>query len=239
MRRSGSETYTVEGRTILPTALLLSVCFFGPFFPQSEAAPPTITLEDYVGITLTEDDRRDILEIAKVLSDKPVKKMTIFPMLPLSTPSFTIVYTEEVIGTYLWDVRLKIYKRDPTHWRQEFLDSLDIVRGPWATRRQELKQAMLRVFDISGDRLILKQADELSYREIERVLKAIKTRAIVWEPKDLSPDVLRFSKITAVLPAQPQGSYEIHVDDFGSGFVVTAQMDGNRLVVKKVGMWIS
>jgi len=145
-----------------------------------------------------------------------------------------VVYAGEALGTYFKDVRLKVYKRNPAERMKGFPDSLTITRGAWGTRPDYLHMQVLRVFDMGGERLVIEQADEHSYQEIERVLRAIRRGWVIWQTGRLSPERLHLSKIRGIGPGHLPGSYRIVQS--GTGVAMLGQMEGTQLVVKDVEM---
>jgi hypothetical protein len=203
------------------------------------AQPPAVPFDNSWNLPLNDEDRKDILEVARAVSEKSIRKIVIFPMLPLSIPLARVHYAEEVIGTFEVETVLMISKKDPAYWNQAHRASREIARGSWGTRRDELRRTVLRVFEIEGTRLRLEQADALSYREIEQVLQVIQRGAIIWDEQEHPPMAIPLAQVAGVGPSRTAGHYEISLPGRGSGYFLEVQLNGSRLIVKRVQMWVS
>src|SRR5919109_1840726 len=115
--------------------------------------PSSVVFETRWGMSLTETDKADILGIAAIVSERPIRKVLASTMLPTSIPFIRVSYEEEVIGTWVIETSLEIRRRDARDWAQPYLDSLDIGRGAWATKRELFRRDVLRQFRIDGSEI--------------------------------------------------------------------------------------
>jgi hypothetical protein len=92
-------------RVVAPAAqiLFLSSC---AVTQQSD-----VPFETFMGVTLSEADKTDILEIARLASDKPILKVEANPQLPRSTPIVVVTYQHQVVGTHVIEAKLESTKR--------------------------------------------------------------------------------------------------------------------------------
>jgi hypothetical protein len=70
------------------------------------------------GMSLSESDKAEILEIARALSDRPIMKILAQPALPSSTPFVQVSYVDETIDTWLIVTRLQIRRLDARDFQQ-------------------------------------------------------------------------------------------------------------------------
>jgi len=230
-----SETSGARLCALLFTGVFLLLC---PF--TTAAQQPGVAFEDRWGMALTDADWADILHLGKLLLDRPIKKVSARFMLPTSIPIIIVQYEDDILGTFVVHTWLEIYKRDPSHWKQEYLDSLRISSGTWATKPEFLRREVLRLFRIDGAEITLRYADNLSYREVGQLLKTINNKSIVWEATASPRIVIALQDITYIDLSEPARLYGITVAPQSKVVVysISAEINGDKLVVRHVGMAI-
>jgi len=191
-------------------------------------------------MSLTDNDKAQILEIARLVSDRPIAKVLAQPMLPASAPHIRVSYQNEIVGTSVIVTRLEIRKLDPRHWQSAYLDSLDIRRGEWATKRELFVREVQRRFRIDDAEINLPQDDELSYDELARLLRAIKSKAVVWRATTLPSMDIKLEDIARVSAVRSSRRYAIVVapSHTTTSYHIDAEFDGKTVIVERAGMAI-
>jgi len=221
--------------------ILVSTTSSGLLLPLTSSPQQLRTPFEYRwGISLTDEDRSNIVDLARLLSDKPIKKVIAQYMLPSSVPLISVLYEDEVIGTFVIDTRLEIYKKDPSHWKQGYLDSLILSRGNWGTKQDFLQRKVLRLFTVGDTKVALRYSDSLSYREVARLLKAIKDKAIVWEDRNWRHLQILLEEITWIEFSEATRLYKIlaQPEVRPQNYIIDAQVDGDRMIIKHFSMGI-
>jgi hypothetical protein len=197
--------------------------------------PVDVPFETFMGVTLSDIDKTNILQIARLASDKPILKVEASPQLPRSMPIVVVTYHHEVFGTYVIETKLTIYERDSRRWIQSFLDSLIISRGRWGSKPELLQWEVLRAFAVDETTVNLRVPDGMSYHEMLRLLKAIKNKEIIWE--DQRPWIKDFAidDVTRVALEGSEPLYVVHIIKKHSPpyYSVYARFEGAKLVVKR------
>jgi len=206
----------------------------------AHAQTPSVPFEMRWGMSLTDNDKAQILEIARLVSDRPIAKVLAQPMLPASAPYIRVSYQNEIVGTSVIVARLEVRKLDPRHWQSAYLDSLDIRRGEWATKRELFVREVQRRFHIDDAEINLPQDDELSYDELARLLRAIKSKAVVWRATTLPSMDIKLEDIARVSAVRSSRRYAIVVapSHTTTSYHIDAEFDGKTVIVKRVGMAI-
>jgi len=90
-------------------------------------------------------------------------------------------------GTYsdtsVIETHLEIYRRDGRLWSPDFLASLDIRHGDWATRADLAIPELRRRFRIRGVDVALRQPPAASYGELFDLLRQLDRGAVTWKRK--------------------------------------------------------
>lgn len=217
----------VRSFSLIAIILFLSSC--------STAKPPDVPFELLYGISLSNDDKTDIVGIAQRTLNKPIQKVSVNPALPASTPVVVVVtYEHELLGSYVIETKLRIYEKNPRNSKKEFLDSLTISRGRWGSKPALLQSEALRSFTIDEVKINLSVPDGMSYVEMRRLLEAVKSYQIIWE--DPRPTIKEFAiqEIARVTLEGPERLYVLSIVKQGPPFYfVYARFEEGRLVVKR------
>ncbi len=168
-----------------------TVCFlcavaFLVYPPGGSPQTSSVEFDTRWGVMLTDADKASIIRLGATSSNRRISKVTVAPLLPLSVPVATVLYEDEVIGTYIVQTSLKVDRKDPSHWTQQHLDSLTLTDGDWGTKGEYLRRVILRRFRIDGVQVTIPLDDSVSYREVAQILKAVHDNAIAWETGKIS-----------------------------------------------------
>jgi hypothetical protein len=215
-------------------AVIAGLLFLGSCSTTHQSEVPFETLwhasptEKY----LSDNDEADILQLARVVSDTPIQKVTVHRD---RTVVVVVAYESELVDTYNIETKLEIYEKTTRQWKQNFIDSLTISRGKWGTKPDSLRREVLRVFNIDETKINLRVPDGMSYQEMRQLLKAIKDKEIVWE--DQRPLIKDFAiqDITRIILEGPEPLYVISIVKQHSPpvYFVFARLEGTKLVVKR------
>jgi hypothetical protein len=223
--------YLVRSFAAIAIILLLSSC--------ATVKQPDVPFELLYGMSLSDTDKADILNIAQQLIDKPIQKVVARPMLPTSEPIVFVRYGNVVAGTYVIETTLIIYGKNPRNWKAELPDSLSIRSGRWGSKPELLQWEALRTFSIDEIKINLSVPDGMSYDEMRRLLQAIKNKEIIWEEQRFIKD-FAVEDISRVTLEGPEPLYVVSIVKQHSppGYFVYARLEGAKLVVKRTDMVI-
>jgi hypothetical protein len=223
---------------------VVSAMWLAPLVAAAQPAVPSAprsygVFELRAAMTLGEGDRIAILEVANGASDRRIKKIVELT-LPFQTQLFQVVYEAENFGTWVVETRLDIFPLDGRLWASDFLKSLDVRRGRWATRRDLARRELRRRFTVAGVEVVLPQPDDVTYEELLGLLRAIKGKSVVWP--DGSPPVtgLRIENIEHIGVSGPPRLYHIFLasPQLPTLYVVDVEFDGTTVVVKRSAIGI-
>lgn len=201
---------------------------------------PSVAFETRWGVTVTDADKVSILRLGATLSSKRISKVIVASPLPLSVAVATVLYEDEYIDTYVVQTSLRVDKKDPAHWNQQYLDSLSLTDGVWGTKRSALRRVVLRRFRIDGIQVIIPIDDSVSYREVAQLLKAIKDKAIDWETQKVSRIDVGLEDVQTVGRSSFGPVYYIGVTrgDSPPFYSLKAEFDGHKITVRDASMAI-
>jgi hypothetical protein len=206
---------------LLSVALLLSSC--------ATVQQPEVPFQTLGGVPLSNEDKADILEIARLVSDKRIEKVAATYALPTGSVIVAVAYETDAIGTYVIDTTLRIHEKHSTD------DSSTITRGKWSTKPDLFRRDVLRIFNIDGTSISLGVPDGMSYQEMVQLLQAIKKKEVIWEDK--RPTIKDFA-VENVTGVTLEGRERLLVISIYPIYFVYARFEGAKLVIKRSDMVI-
>jgi len=205
-----------------------------PLTPAGSVAQARIGVFELRGnAQLSEGERIAILDIAARAADHSIVRV-IVRTLPFGTSVAQIVYRQNLSETSVIETHLDVYRRDSRLWSPEFLASLDIRRGDWATRADLAVPEMRRRFVIDGVEVALRQPAAASYEELSELLRRLNRRAVVW--KDAAASVpIRIANIEDIGVSGPPRRYHILVvlPPVATLHVLDAEFDGTTVTITR------
>jgi len=186
------------------------------------------------GAILPGADQRAILDIATRASDHPLKRIVV-RTLPFGTLLAQAVYQHDLSDTSLIETHLEIYRRDGRLWSPDFLASLDIRHGDWATRADLAIPELRRWFRVGGADVALRRPAAASYDELYDLLRQLDRGTVVW--KDAASSMpIRIANIEDIGVSEPPRTYHIFVVSSPPGltlYVLDAEFDGTRVTITR------
>ncbi len=184
------------------------------------------------GVILREADQRAILNVATRASDHPLKRIVV-RTLPFGTPLAQAVYQRDLSDTSLIETHLEIYRRDGRLWSPDFLASLDIRHGDWATRADLALPELRRRFRVGGTDVALRQPPAASYDELFNLLRQLDRGAVAWKNAASSMPI-RIANIEDIGISEPPRIYHIFVvssPPVPTLYVLDAEFDGTTVTI--------
>jgi hypothetical protein len=162
------------------------------------------------------------------------------PLLPSSEPFARVSYEDEILGTSVIVTRLVIRRIDARRWQQAYLDSLDIRRGEWATKRDLFRREVQRRFRIDDAEITLPLADGVSYDEMAALLRTLKGKAVVWQARTVPAMDIRLEDVVRIDAARSARQYVIVLAPrhTTTSYYIDAEFDGVAVVVMRAAMAI-